>query len=112
MGHARSLLSLRSASEIETVARKIVSKGLSVRATESLIRKQLRDATPNRAPSNAKKSAAVRDLENRLTKSLGAAVSLTEDKQGKQGKRGGTIEIRYLDLDDLDRLLERLLGSR
>ncbi len=113
MGHARSLLALRSPTEIETVARKVVSKGLSVRATEGLIRKQLRDAGPDRAPSNpsAKKSAGVRDLENRLTKSLGAAVCLTEDKRGKQGKRGGVIEIRYLDLDDLDRLLERLLGS-
>ena len=112
MGHARSLLGLRSTTEIETVARKVVSKGLSVRATESLIRKQLRDPASNRAPINGspKKSAAVRDLENRLTKSLGATVGLTEDKRGKQGKRGGTIEIRYLDLDDLDRLLEQLLG--
>ena len=113
MGHARTLLSLRSTSDIETIARKIVSKGLSVRATESLIRKQLRGPANDPPPApNAEKSAAVRDLENRLTKSLGAAVTLTEDKQGSKDKKAGVIEIRYLDLDDLDRLLERLLGAR
>jgi ParB family transcriptional regulator, chromosome partitioning protein len=53
----------------------------------------------------AAKSASVRDVENRLTKSLGAQVALTEDRNGK----GGRIEIRYADLDDLDRLLERFL---
>ena len=53
------------------------------------------------------KSASVRDVEERLTKSLGAAVALAEDAGGK----GGTIEIRYVDLDDLDRLLDRLLPA-
>jgi ParB family transcriptional regulator, chromosome partitioning protein len=107
MGHARALLALESVPDIEVVSRQIAARGLSVRATEALIRQRLRGpgtATAKTAPV-AQKSASVRDVENRLTKSLGAQVSLSEDANGK----GGTIEIRYADLDDLDRLLERLL---
>jgi len=113
MGHARALLALRSVADMEVVARAVLSKVLSVRATEELIRKRSRGAE-SRSGGKAgpqhvrKKSAAVRDLESRLTKSLGSSVALTEDSKGK----GGHIEIRYLDLDDLDRLLERLLRAR
>ncbi len=103
MGHARALLGLGDVSEIEVCARAVASEGLSVRATEALIRKRQNPPQPKKAP--AQKSASVRDVENRLTKSLGSPVSLAEKKSGK----GGCIEIKYADLDDLDRLLERLL---
>ncbi len=105
MGHARALLGLESVSEIEVVSRQVVSKGLSVRATEALVRQRQAGAKAKPAPKPARKSPSVRDVENRLTKSLGAQVALLEAKKGK----GGRIEIRYADLDDLDRLLERLL---
>jgi ParB family chromosome partitioning protein len=105
MGHARALLGLESVSEIEVVSRQVVSKGLSVRATEALVRHRLAGARAKPAAKPARKSASVRDVENRLTKSLGAQVALFEGKKGK----GGRIEILYADLDDLDRLLERLL---
>lgn len=103
MGHARALLGLSSTGEIEICARTVASEGLSVRATEALIRK--RQAPPKEKVPPPPKSSSVRDVENRLTKSLGASVTLTEKKSGK----GGSIEIKYTDLDDLDRLLERLL---
>jgi ParB family chromosome partitioning protein len=106
MGHARALLALDSVPDIEVVCRQIAARGLSVRATESLIRQRLKGDRAKTAPVvKPQKSASVRDVENRLTKSLGAQVILTEDDSGK----GGVIEIRYADLDDLDRLLERLL---
>ncbi len=113
MGHARALLALGNTADMEIVARTILAKGLSVRATEELIRKRNRGgegrkSSKTSAQQKRKKSAAVRDLENRLTKALGASVTLAEDSTGK----GGSIEIRYLDLDDLDRLLERLLRAR
>ncbi len=107
MGHARALLGLDSADEIEVAARKVVAKGLSVRATEDLVKKT-RDpegTRPRPAPAPARKSASVRDLEERLTRSLGGPVTITEDEPGKAGH----IEIRYLDLDHLDRLLDKLL---
>jgi ParB family transcriptional regulator, chromosome partitioning protein len=105
MGHARALLGLESVAEIEVVARQIASKGLSVRATEALVRQRHPGAKAAKQPKPVRKSPSVRDVENRLTKALGAQVTLIEGKKGK----GGRLEIRYADLDDLDRLLEKLL---
>jgi ParB family transcriptional regulator, chromosome partitioning protein len=105
MGHARALLGLDDVAAIERTARTVVERALSVRQTEALVQRE-------RAPSKAKprratpqKSASVRDLEERLTRSLGGRVTITEDEPGK----AGCIEIRYVDLDHLDRLLDRLL---
>jgi len=109
MGHARALLGLDEPAAIERAARVVVAKGLSVRATEELVKKQ-------RSPAKAKprsiarsaavqKTASVRDLEERLTRTLGGPVAITEDEPGKAGR----IEIRYLSLDHLERLLDRLL---
>lgn len=108
MGHARALLGLETADEIEAAARKVVAKQMSVRATEDLV-KRARDpeaAKADRAPPKAlQKSASVRDLEQRLTRALGGPVTITEDEPGKAGR----IEIRYMNLDHLERLLDRLL---
>ena len=111
MGHARALLGLEEPAAIERAARDVVDKQLSVRATEALVKKARRgDAgggerpgKPREAPRS--KSASVRDLEERLTRSLGGPVVITEDEPGKAGR----VEIRYLDLDHLERLLDRLL---
>jgi ParB family chromosome partitioning protein len=105
MGHARALLGLEEAPAIERAARQVVDKALSVRATEGLVKK-LRTPEPEKpAAKAAGKSASVRDLEERLTRALGGPVTITEDEPGKAGR----LEIRYLDLDHLDRLLDRLL---
>jgi ParB family chromosome partitioning protein len=104
MGHARALLGLESVDQMETAARTVIAKGLSVRATEDLVRKTLAPPPPPK-PRAPDKSASVKDLEERLTRALGGPVSLVEDSPGG----AGTITIRYLDLDHLDRLLERLL---
>jgi ParB family chromosome partitioning protein len=104
MGHARALLGLDEPAAIEQAARVVVAKGLSVRATEELVKKR-------RSPEKAKprkatqKTASVRDLEERLTRTLGGPVTITEDEPGKAGR----IEVRYLSLDHLERLLDRLL---
>jgi ParB family chromosome partitioning protein len=107
MGHARALLGLESAVDIESVARAVAGKALSVRATEELVRRQARPekAKGDRPAPPPGKSPAVRDLEERLTRSLSGPVAIEEDAPGK----GGTITIRYIDLDHLDRLLEKLL---
>lgn len=108
MGHARALLGLDSADAIEIAARKVVAKQMSVRATEDLVKKTR--APEANKPERTKtpppgKSASVRDLEDRLTRALGGPVVITEDEPGNAGR----IEIRYLNLDHLDRLLDRLL---
>jgi len=104
MGHARALLGFERADEMERAARTVVAKGLSVRATEALVKKARTPAPAPRVPAPAK-SANVRDLEERLTRALGGPVAITEDEPGKAGR----IEIRYLSLDHLERVLDRLL---
>jgi ParB family chromosome partitioning protein len=104
MGHARALLGLEDPVAIERTARTVVDKGLSVRATENLVKQ---DRAPEKAKPRikAQKSASVRDLEERLTKAVGGPVNITEDEPGKSGR----IEIRYMNLDHLERLLDKLL---
>lgn len=103
MGHARALLGLPSDAEIETCARKVMQKGLSVRATEALVKQALRGPAPEPARA-APKPAAVRDLEERLTKALGGPVTIAQE-----GTTKGQISIRYLSLDHLDQILDKLL---
>jgi len=106
MGHARALLGLDGVDAIETAARTVLAKGLSVRATEDYVRKATAPRAKEPAAKATEKSASVMDLEERLTKALGGPVTIEED--GGVAK-SGTLTIRYLDLDHLDRLLERLL---
>jgi ParB family chromosome partitioning protein len=104
MGHARALLGLDEPDAIEVAARQVAARGLSVRATEELVRKRTEPAKPQALP--VEKSPSVKDLEERLTRALGGPVKITEDEGPHQS---GRIEIKYLDLDHLDRLLEKLL---
>lgn len=104
-GHARPLLSLPP-ERVEQVSRQVIAKGLSVRATEALVRR-LRDAAESESESSSpakEKSPQVRDLEDRLCRSLGTRVLLKA-----RNKTAGRIEISYHDLDELDRLLDVLL---
>jgi ParB family chromosome partitioning protein len=105
MGHARALLALDEPAAIERAARQVVERQLSVRATESLVKKAKQPEDTRPPASKPQKSASVRDLEERLTRALGGPVSITEDEPGKAGH----IQIRYMNLDHLERLLDRLL---
>jgi ParB family transcriptional regulator, chromosome partitioning protein len=99
MGHARAILSVEGkANQIET-ARRIIKNGLSVREAESMAKK-----TPGH-PDAAKKDPQIASLEERLIKALGTKVRLLH-----KGRKGGRIEIEYYSLEELDRLLEILMG--
>ena len=101
-GHARALLVAQDVTAIEKLAAEAVAKGWSVRETE----KAARDAGKRKGGKKAAKAGAganVRDLETRLSRALGARVRV-EDEGGK-----GRIVVPYTSLDELDRLLEKLL---
>jgi ParB family transcriptional regulator, chromosome partitioning protein len=106
MGHARALLGLESDDGIERVARQTVSRGLSVRQVEALVRRERTRAetTPSALP--ARQSPAARDLTERLQRALGARVRLVEESQGR-----GYIEIHFHSLDELDTILAKILPS-
>ena len=101
-GHARTLI---TAEDPATLARQIVSGGLSVREAEAL--SQQRDIAGTKKPSA---SASERDadtvaLERRLSDALGLSVSLAH------GDRGGKLEIRYKTLEQLDGICLKLTGT-
>jgi len=102
-GHARAILAVEGALGRLELLRAIIRRGLSVREAEQLGRRA--PAAPEPKPP---KDANVRDLENRLARRLGTRVAV---QQGRK-KGAGRITIDYRSLDDLDRLLSLLEGSR
>jgi len=100
MGHARALLALSGGKQREA-ARQVVSRGLTVRATEGLVKSLQRPATPK--PAKAGKDANIQRLEADLSDTLGARVAV---HQGRGGK--GKLEISYNSLDELDGILEHI----
>jgi ParB family chromosome partitioning protein len=100
MGHARALLALVKPLQREA-ASQIVARGLSVRATEGLVKHLQQPRTPKAQPT--RKDPDIRDLESSLSGKLGARVLV---RQGRGGK--GTLEIRYNSLDELDGILEHI----
>ncbi|MBI5477872.1 MAG: ParB/RepB/Spo0J family partition protein [Deltaproteobacteria bacterium] len=108
MGHARALLGGESEAAILRLARAVVARGLSVRQTEEAVRRQRagdgrRKAKGGKGPEP---SASVRDLESRLRRALGTRVKVVQ-----RSAQAGHLQIDYASLDELDRLLERLLRT-
>lgn len=101
-GHARALISTENASEL---ARQVLTKGLSVRDTEALVRKQGGKQTGERRPRNREeKDADTRALENDLSANLNMPVRIDHEPGGL----GGKVSITYRTLDDLDLLCRAL----
>jgi len=95
MGHARALLSLDSGLQLKA-AREVVTRKLSVRDTEALVRKLQK---PAKKPP-AKADPDILRLQNRLGESLGAKVSIQHQKSGK-----GKLVISYTNPDELEGIL-------
>lgn len=104
-GHARALLGLSAADggAVDRAARMVATRGLSVRQTESLVRRLRQD--PAAKKPAAAVSPAVRDVEARLRARLATKVRLSAHPDGS-----GRIEIDYFSLDELDRILAVVLG--
>ena len=101
MGHARALLGLSGRAQVDA-AKQVVAKGLSVRATERLV-KQLGAPPKARPASSGSVDPDVQRLENRLSETLGAKVSVTHGKNGK-----GKVLITYNSLDELDGIIAHI----
>ncbi len=101
MGHARALLSLSPDKQLES-ATKIVKQGLSVRATENLV-KQLLDGNRHSRPKSDAKDANITKLENDLSERLAAKVLITHQSSGR-----GKLQISYNSLAELEGILKRL----
>jgi ParB family chromosome partitioning protein len=99
MGHARALLPLESARQIEA-ANRIAARRLSVREAEALAARLLRGPAARRAK---KANRDLARLEEEVSERLGTTVQIRPGRKGT-----GTIAIRYSGLDHLDQLLKKL----
>ena len=103
MGHARSLLSLTDEADQRRIARDVIARSLSVRDTESLVKKLVEAAQPPRetaAPAPA--DVHTRAAEDRLKLLLGTRVRIV-----RTGTRG-RIEIDFVSEEELIRIYDQL----
>jgi len=100
MGHARAMLTL-SESDQRDIARQVVSKGLSVRQTEALVRRLQQQQT--KAVPAAKVDPDIKKLEDGLADHIGVPVSIQHSSKGK-----GKLVLKYNTLDELDGILHHL----
>ena len=102
MGHARALLSLPDIQQSEA-ARNVVGKGLSVRQTESLVRRLIAKAGSNDSTSSKIVDPDIKNLEENLAEKLGAKVMIQHTAKGK-----GRLVLKYNSLDELDGILSHI----
>ncbi len=101
-GHARALINVPDAS---SAAKRVVAEGLSVRQTEALAHEQGAPERKSMKPRSAAASPKDTDtlaLEKRVSDALGLKVTVTHRDPG------GTVQISYGDLDQLDEVMRRL----
>jgi ParB family chromosome partitioning protein len=99
MGHARALLPLDAARQIE-VANRIAARHLSVRETEALVQGLLRGPAVKKAKRSDRDLAR---LEEEVSQRLGTTVEIKPARKGR-----GKLVVHYSSLDHLDELLKRL----
>jgi ParB family chromosome partitioning protein len=102
-GHGRALLALPTAQSQSAALETILQRSLNVRQTEELVRR----LQGERAKKKGKKrrSAEESALEEQLQESLGTRVTL------RRGTKGGSIVIRFFSDEELNALVDRLLGE-
>jgi ParB family chromosome partitioning protein len=104
-GHARAIGGVVDHQLQQQILGVVVSRGLSVRQTEELVRR----ARGQDAPTTRKRPASSPDverLERGLREALATKVSLSSSRNG------GRITIEYYNEEDLERIYERLTGER
>jgi ParB family chromosome partitioning protein len=103
MGHARALLSLPDEGGQRRIARDVIARGLSVRDTEALVRRET--APPVQAPVE-RPDPNTRAAEEQLRMALGTRVRII------RRAKGGSLDIGFSSEDELQRLFERLTENR
>jgi len=98
MGHGRALLALDETQQV-SVANKVAAGGLSVRATEALVKQVLKGSVEKR--SSLMRDPDIERLQQNISEKLGAPVKINHSSKGD-----GKIVIQYSSLDELEGVLE------
>lgn len=104
-GHAKVLLAISDADTLEKAAVQVVSRDLSVRDTEKLVKKLEESAAEEEEEKVVRDVDHTRALEVRVQKALGRTIKINE-----KGKNHA-ITIGYSDNEDLEKLLKILCGD-
>jgi len=106
-GHARAILSLESKEKQKELCALIIKKGLSVREAESIAKRWAEKPKKSITPVKPKGDleSQLSSLQDSMRKYLGTKVHITQ--KGKRGK----IEIEYYSHEDLERIVEAILGK-
>jgi len=98
MGHARALLALEGSQQIK-IAAQVAKQGLTVRATEKLIKQ----ATTTQSPKDNKLDADTLRLQNEISERTGAKVIIKHKKNGQ-----GALVFNYTSLEELEGIVDRI----
>ncbi len=106
-GHARALLALEHAEEMEKAAQRIAALSMSVRQTETYVQGLIDPSRKNKKEPKAEPpiDPNVRDAQEQLQRALGLKVTI-DDQNGR-----GKVIIEYGRLEDFDALMERLTAE-
>ena len=101
MGHARAILGLPGDAAQVQLAREVIARGLSVRETEALVKRAATSPPPAPPPPPAK-DVHTRAAEDQLRLALGTDVTI------HRKRKGGVVEIAFVNEDELQRIYEYL----
>lgn len=102
MGHAKALLGLPSDQQ-SAAANVVVSKGLSVRQTESMVRRLIEEMASPKSKGEKTIDPDIKQLQDQLSEKIGVPVSVQHGAKGK-----GKLVLRYSSLDELDGILNHI----
>ncbi len=104
-GHARTLLALKNKEKYNEAIHLIITKELSVRDTEKLVKKMNNQKPAEETIVTEKVKVDYRkELERRMTQRLGRKIAIKDKGKAKK------IEISYEDNEDLEDLIVKLCG--
>lgn len=104
MGHARAIVSLPDETDQRRIAREVIARGLSVRETESLVKRALEPGAKT-AVAPKPKDVHTRAAEDAMHRAIGAPVEIV-----RKG-RGGNVVIKFSSEDELQRLYDYLTNN-
>ena len=104
MGHARALLGLDNAGQMEALRKEIFKQDLTVRQIESRVSRLKQSLSKKPVSLVSKKNIFIKDLEKEFERRLGTKVDI------KSAKKGGKLVVTYYSDDDLDRIKD-LIGQ-
>ena len=102
-GHARALLAIDSPEEQYDLAQRVMDEKLSVRDIEKIVKDKNKPKIEKK--KNEKQEALYHDIEEKLKANLGTKVTITA-----KGDKMGKIEIAFYNQDDLQKIMDLLLG--